>query len=84
VKWGRGASAGAGRAQKGAGVRGQATWSRISACVRAGPWQFVGKAELTGQSMSQREGAGARRGMIHRANRMGPQGKGGKGRAGFL
>jgi hypothetical protein len=39
-----------GGAQKGTGVRGQATWPRISACVRAGPRRFAGKAELTGRS----------------------------------
>jgi hypothetical protein len=33
---------GVGRAQKGARVRGQATWPGISACVRAGPQWFVG------------------------------------------
>jgi hypothetical protein len=34
AKWDRGASAGAGGAQKVPGVRGQATWAGISACVR--------------------------------------------------
>jgi hypothetical protein len=41
---------GAGDAQKGAGVRGQAMWPGISTCVRGGPWRFAGKAELTGRS----------------------------------
>jgi hypothetical protein len=50
VKRCRGESAGAGGAQKGAGVRGQATWSGISACVHAGPRRLAGKAELTGWS----------------------------------
>jgi hypothetical protein len=49
AKWDEGASAGASGAQKGAGVRGQATWPGISACVRkcarAGPRLVVGKAE---------------------------------------
>jgi hypothetical protein len=40
---------GAGDAQKGAGVRGHATWPGISACVRADPRRFAGKAELTGR-----------------------------------
>jgi hypothetical protein len=31
-------------------VHGQATWSGISACVRAGPRRLAGKAELSGQS----------------------------------
>jgi hypothetical protein len=39
-----------GGAQKGARVRGQATWLGFSACVRAGPWRFAGKAELTRRS----------------------------------
>jgi hypothetical protein len=30
-------------------VRGQVTWAGISACVRAGPRWFAGKAELTGR-----------------------------------
>jgi hypothetical protein len=29
-------------------VRGQAMWLEFSACVRAGPRWFAGKAELTG------------------------------------
>jgi hypothetical protein len=37
-------------AQKGTGVRGQAMRPGISACVRAGPRWFAGKAELTGRS----------------------------------
>jgi hypothetical protein len=62
VKWGRGASAGAGGAQKGAGVRGQATWPRMSTCVCAGPRRFVGKVELTERSHDAvRERGGARR-----------------------
>jgi hypothetical protein len=47
AKWDGGASAGAGGAQKGAGVRGQATWSGISACARectrAGPRRARGR-----------------------------------------
>jgi hypothetical protein len=46
VKRCRGASAGAGGAQKGAGVRGQATWPGISACVHTGPRWL---AELRGR-----------------------------------
>jgi hypothetical protein len=38
-----------GGAQKGAGVRGQAMWPGILACVRAGPRRFAGKPELTGR-----------------------------------
>jgi hypothetical protein len=56
MKWDGGASAGVGGAQKGAGVRGRPTWPRIQACVRAaGPRRVVGKPELTGGPMVQRE-----------------------------
>jgi hypothetical protein len=52
AKWDGKASAGAGGAQKGARVRGRATWPGISACVLectcAGPQRVAGKAELTG------------------------------------
>jgi hypothetical protein len=39
--------AGAGGAQKGARACGQATWPGFSACVRACPQRFAGKADLT-------------------------------------
>jgi hypothetical protein len=61
VKWDRGARAGAGGAQKGARVRGQATWPGISAGVRASPQRFTGKVKLTGRSHGTARGrAGAR------------------------
>jgi hypothetical protein len=49
---------GAGSAQRELGVRGQATWLGISACVRAGPRRFAGKAELTGRPHSAERGSG--------------------------
>jgi hypothetical protein len=61
---GQGIKCGCGGAQKGAGVRGQAMWLGISACVHAGPRRFAGKAELTGRphdAERERERAGARR-----------------------
>jgi hypothetical protein len=45
AKWDGGASASASGAQKGAGVRGRATWPGISACVRASCWYMVGLGE---------------------------------------
>jgi hypothetical protein len=52
AKWDREASAGAGDAQKGAGVRGWATWPGISACVRecarAGPRRAWGRRSRQG------------------------------------
>jgi hypothetical protein len=56
--WDGGASAGAGRAQKGARARGQATWMGISACVRAGPRWIAGKEELTERSHDTAGGSG--------------------------
>jgi hypothetical protein len=47
AKWDEGASAGVGGAQKGARVRGRATWPEISVCVRECVRE---KAELTGGS----------------------------------
>jgi hypothetical protein len=62
AKWDGGASAGVGGAQKGDGVRGWATWSGISACVRecarASPRRGAGKAELTGGSHCAARGNG--------------------------
>jgi hypothetical protein len=52
VKWGRGERAGVGRAQKGAGARGQATWLGFSKCVRAGQQWFARISELTGLAHS--------------------------------
>jgi hypothetical protein len=45
VKWDGGASAGAGGAQKGAGVHGRATWPGISACMHACCWSTTGRGE---------------------------------------
>jgi hypothetical protein len=50
----------------GAGARAQTTWPEFSACVRAGPWHFAGKAELTGSPRRSerergREGNGSHR-----------------------
>jgi hypothetical protein len=92
VKWGRGASASAGGAQKGAGVRGRATWPGISACgrgcTRAGPRRGVRKAELIGRSHSaarererERERAGAR-GNNSASGEAGLRGREGEERAG--
>jgi hypothetical protein len=39
-----------GDAQKGPGLRGQATWPGFSVYVRAGPWRFARKVELTERS----------------------------------
>jgi hypothetical protein len=88
AKWDGGASAGAGGAQKGAGVRGRATWPGISACVRecvrAGPRRGAGKAELTGGPTVQREGAGEcreRLGVLTKQAREAETGKGARARA---
>jgi hypothetical protein len=58
VKWDMGASAGAGGAQKGTGVRGQATWPGISTCAR---WSTVvhgeGGADRAVPRRSERERA---------------------------
>jgi hypothetical protein len=82
MKWGRGASAGAGEAQKEAGVRGKVMWPGISACVHAGPWRFVWMAELTGWSHSAARGNGRVGETAHHADKAGPRGREGKGRAG--
>jgi hypothetical protein len=54
AKWDRGASAGVGGAQKGAGGRGRAMWTGIMASVREGacasPRRGAMKAELIGGS----------------------------------
>jgi hypothetical protein len=64
AKWDEGASAGAGGAQKGAGVHGRASWPGISSCVHecvhAGPRWGARKEELTGGPTTQREETGAR------------------------
>jgi hypothetical protein len=63
AKWDGEASAGAGGAQKGAGVRGRATWPGISACVCACCWSTAGRREGgadRGGPTTQRERAGAR------------------------
>jgi hypothetical protein len=60
-------------------VRGQATWVGISACMRAGPRRFAGKAELIGRPHdAERERACGE--TVHRADRTGPRGREGKGR----
>jgi hypothetical protein len=71
-----------GGAQKGAGVRGHATWLGFLACVRAGPWQFAVKAELTGRSHGAERGSGRVGQTAHCADEAGPRGKDRKGRAG--
>jgi hypothetical protein len=77
VKWNGGASVGAGGAQKGAGVRGRATWPGISACMRA-CWSTVGRRE-GGADRGSHSAAGGRG---RRADEASPRGREGKGRAG--
>jgi hypothetical protein len=76
VKWDEGASAGAGGAQKGAGVRGRATWPGISACVHkcacAGPRRDAGKAELIGGSHGAVRGNRRAGQTVQRADEVGP------------
>jgi hypothetical protein len=58
-----------GGTQKGAGVRGQATWPGFSACVCAGPRRFAGKTELTGRSHGVERGSRCAGGTTHYADR---------------
>jgi hypothetical protein len=85
VKWNGGASAGAGGAQKGAGVRGRATWLGISTCVRecvrVGPRRGTGKAELIGRSHGAARGSGHMGGTAQCADEAGPRGRDRKERA---
>jgi hypothetical protein len=79
AKWNGEASVGAGGAQKGAGVRGRATWPGISECVcgcaRVGPRRGTGKAELTGQSLDAARGSGRAEGTARCADEVGPRGR---------
>jgi hypothetical protein len=75
-------SAGAGGAQKGARVHGQATWLGISVCVRAGPRRFARKAELTGRSHDTARGSERAEETTRRADETGPRGREGKGHEG--
>jgi hypothetical protein len=79
AKWNGEASVGAGGAQKGAGVRGRATWPGISECVcgcaRVGPRRGTGKAELTGQSHDAARGSGRAEGTTRCADEVGPRGR---------
>jgi hypothetical protein len=50
--------------------------------MRAGPWQFVGKAGLTGWSHGTTRGSGHAGETTWRANEMGSRGREGKGRVG--
>jgi hypothetical protein len=59
-------------------VRGQATWPRILACMRAGPRWFAGKAELTRQPHGAARGRRRAGEMAHRADETGPRGRDGK------
>jgi hypothetical protein len=59
---GQGSECGCRQGSEESWVRGQATWSGISACVLAGPWRFAGKAELTGQSHVAARGSRRARG----------------------
>jgi hypothetical protein len=61
-----------GDAQKGARVRGQAMWSGISTCMRAGPLWFAGKAELTGWPHGAARVNGRVEETVHRADETGP------------
>jgi hypothetical protein len=86
TNWDEGASAGAGGAQKGAGVRGRVTWPGISTCVRecarAGSRRVAGKAELTKGSHGAARGNGCARETVQRAEEAGPRGREGKERTG--
>jgi hypothetical protein len=68
-----------GGALKGVGARGQAMWPGFSACVRAGPRRFAGKAELTGRSHSAERGSGVRGGTTRCADEAGPRCREGTG-----
>jgi hypothetical protein len=57
------------------GVHGQTTWPRISACVRAGPRQFAGKAELTERPHDAARGSRRTEGTVRCADEMGPRGR---------
>jgi hypothetical protein len=83
AKWDGGASAGAGGAQKGDGVRGWATWPGISACVRV-CWSTAGavKAELTGRSHGTARESGRAGVTVRHTDETGPRGRGGEGRVG--
>jgi hypothetical protein len=86
AKWDEGASAGAGGAKKGAGVRGHATWLGILTCVRecarASPRQDAEKAELTGGSHGAVKGNGRAGETVQHADEAGPRGREGEERAG--
>jgi hypothetical protein len=71
-----------GCAQKGAGVHGQATWPRFSACVRPSPWWFAGKVELTERSHGTERGSERTGETTHCADETGPRGRDGKGACG--
>jgi hypothetical protein len=71
-----------GGAQKGAGVRGQATWPGISVCERAGPWRFARKAELTAWSHGAERGSGRAGETAHCADETGLRGRDRKGACG--
>jgi hypothetical protein len=68
-----------GGAQKGVGARGQATWPGFLACVRAGPRQFAGKAELTGRSHGAERGSGVCGGTARCVDEAGPRCREGTG-----
>jgi hypothetical protein len=53
-------------------VRGQATWPGTSACVRAGPRRFAGKAKLTVRSHYAARENGRAEGTARYADRLGP------------
>jgi hypothetical protein len=62
-----------GGAHKGARARGHATWPGFSACVRAGPRRFAGKAELTGRPHGRARGDRRTEGTTHCADGAGSQ-----------
>jgi hypothetical protein len=64
-----------GDAHKGVGVRGQSTWPEFSACVRAGPRRFVGKAELTGRPHGAARENKRGEGTARCADGLGPRGR---------
>jgi hypothetical protein len=71
----QGRESGCGRCSKGSWGHGQATWPGLSACVRAGPRRFVGKAELTGRPHRVARENGRVEGIARCADGLGPRGR---------
>ena len=56
-------------------MRGQATWLGTLACMRAGPWRFAGKADLTRRSHGAARENRCAEGTTRCAGRLGPRGR---------